>query len=379
MKGFKMSKSLGNSPDMIDIIRRTGADAFRFSLMMLSPPGQDLLFDERKVEVGRHFANKVWNAARFVLSQDVGYVERSEGERDEGPIPLLYASLYGVAPVGEYEIGWEDRWIVSRLTKRHEEMERALESFRFDEATRIIYDFFWHEFCDWYLELSKPSLREGGARSAGTSITARAVLGASLVMLHPIMPFITEEIWSMIVPGQPLLAGFAFEGVPPGLESGELEEDVALFREIVTGIRNLRQTFGIEPNRYVDIVISCESGSGIMKNLKPFRDQIRSLAKVEELTVGEDVQKPEGCAAAGLASLEIYLPLAGIIDINEEKQRLRKVVEKLITDRGKIGARLEDERFRDKAPPDVVEREQERFREMDDRMQRIQKILEDLG
>ncbi|HER43186.1 MAG TPA: valine--tRNA ligase, partial [Candidatus Eisenbacteria bacterium] len=376
-KGFKMSKSLGNSPDMIEVIGRTGADALRFSLIMLSPPGQDLLFDEGKVDVGRHFANKIWNAARFLLGRDAGSAA-PDAEEAKGAIPDLYASLFGGPPKGEMEFHWEERWIASRLGTRFQEMERALESFRFDEAARIVYDFFWHEFCDWYLELSKRSFREGGARELGASVTARSVLGASLVMLHPFMPFLTEEIWSMLAGGRTLLAGFVFESPGEALFDMELEEDVALFREIVTSIRNMRQSFGIEPSRDVSIIISCVKGKGYVDSLELFRDQVVHLARVGELEIGEALPKPEGCAATGLASLEIYMPLKGVIDIEAEKERLGKGLEKLEADRRKVEARLSDEGFLAKAPPDVVERERERFRDMDDRMRRTRKILEDL-
>ncbi len=377
-KGFKMSKSLGNSPDMIDVISRTGADALRFSLIMLSPPGQDLLFDEGKVDVGRHFANKIWNAARFLLGQERKGGE-PDGEAAEGPIPQLHEALFGERPRGAMEFHWEERWIASRLHTRFAEMERALESFRFDEAARIVYDFFWHEYCDWYLELSKRSIREGGARELGASVTAKAVLAASLVMLHPFMPFLTEEIWSMLGGERTLLAGFVL-GVPdPALRDAVLEEDVALFREIVTSIRNMRQSFGIEPTRDVNVVISCEKGKGYIDKLELFREQFVHLARLGELEIGEALAKPEGSAATGLVSLEIYMPLKGVIDIEAEKERLGKTLEKLEADSGKIEARLSDGNFLGKAPPDVVERERERFREMEDRMKRTRKILEDLG
>ena len=377
-KGLKMSKSLGNSPDMIDVIGRTGADALRFSLMMLSPPGQDLLFDEGKVDVGRHFANKIWNAARFVLGQDIPAAGGPEAGEAEGAIPELYASLFGEPPRGKMEFHWEERWIASRLRTRFEEMERALESFRFDESARIVYDFFWHEFCDWYLELSKRSFRDGGARGLGVSVTARSILGSSLVMLHPIMPFLTEEIWSMFEKLKTLLAGFVFEGLPEELSEERLEEDVALFREIVTSIRNMRQGFGIEPAQEVNVIVNCAKGMGYVNKLELFRDQIAHLARVGELEIGEALPKPAGSAAKGLVSLEIYMPLKGIIDIEAEKGRLGKGIDKLAADRRKIEARLSDERFLAKAPADVVERERERCRDMGDRMQRMKKILEDL-
>ena len=375
-RGLKMSKSLGNSPDMIDVIGRTGADALRFSLMMLSPPGQDLHFDEGKVEVGRHFANKIWNAARFVLGHEV---PSSEGEGTEGPVSELHLSLFEEPPPGDLELGWEERWIASRLGSRFEEMDRALESFRFDEAARIGYDFFWHEFCDWYLEMSKSSLREGGARGRGASATARSVLGASLVMLHPMMPFLTEEIWSMLDGRGRLLAGFVFESPPEGLRNEELEQDVTLFQEIVTGIRNLRQSFGIEPAKEVSVILSCAKGKGYVDKLELFRGQIERLARLSDLRIGEALPKPEGSAATGLASVEIYMPLGGIVDIEAERERIGKGLEKLSLDIEKIEARLADARFLEKAPPDVVERERERFSEMGERMKRMKKILEDLG
>ena len=376
-KGFKMSKSLGNSPDMIDVIGRTGADALRFSLVMLSPPGQDLFFDEGKVDVGRHFANKIWNAARFVLGQEAAG-GGGGGNGAEHPIRGLYDSLFGEQPQGETEFGWEERWIASRLLTRFEEMEHALESFRFDESARIVYDFFWHEFCDWYLELSKPAIRDGGARGLGASVTAKAVIAASLVMLHPIMPFLTEEIWSRLGGRESLLAGFNFDGPPGELREGDLEEDVALFQEVVTSIRNMRQNFGIEPAREVDVIISCAKGKDYTGKLELFRGQLVHMARIGELEIGEALQKPEGSAATGLVSLEIYMPLKGVIDIEAEKERLGKGIEKLAGDSAKIEARLKDERFISKAPPDVVERERERFREMDERMSRMRKILEDL-
>lgn len=277
------------------------------------------------------------------------------------------------------EFHWEERWIASRLRTRFEEMERALEFFRFDEAARIVYDFFWHEFCDWYLELSKRSFRDGGARGLGALVTAKSILGAALVMLHPIMPFLTEEIWSMLEGRKSLLAGFTFEGVPEELCEEQLEEDVALFREIVTSIRNMRQTFGLEPALEVDVIVSCAEGKGYVNKLESFRDQVTRLARVGVLSIGEALPKPEGSAATGLVSLEIYMPLKGIIDIEAEKERLVKGLDKLTADRRKIEARLGDESFLAKAPADVVERERERFRDMEDRMQRMQKILEDLG
>ena len=380
--GRKMSKSLGNSPDMIDIIERSGADAFRFSLMMLSPPGQDLLFDGKKVDVGRHFANKVWNAARFVLSREEAEDELFRGDglcSEPNAVTGLFERLFAAPPSCELEFGWEDRWIASRLAERFERYASALDGFRFDEASRTLYDFFWHEYCDWYLEFSKPALREGGERGAGAALTARTVLGASLVMMHPIMPFISEEIWAMLSPDPPALAGFRFRGLPAGIRDAGLDEDVGMLQEIVTNIRNLRQSFGIPHNREVEAVINCQRGSGLPDRLEKFAGMIRGLASVDSLTVAEGAAKPPGSAAAGLAHMEIYVPLEGVVDVDEERRRLGGDIEKLTLECGKIEKRLEDGKFLERAPGDVIERERERLAEMSDRRRRLVKILEDLA
>jgi valyl-tRNA synthetase len=380
-QGRKMSKSLGNSPDMIDIIDRHGADAFRFSLMMLSPPGQDLLFDEKKIEVGKHFANKIWNAARFVLSQDQGQdVFGTDGPGGD-PVPLkdLFERLYGVEPAGAFETGWEEEWIAGRLAARMEEFSAALDSYRFDEASRVVYEFFWHEFCDWYLEFSKSALREGGSRGRGAALTARTVLGASMVMLHPVMPFISEEIWSMLSPEPPLLAGFSFRGIPEGMRNEELDGDVSLVREIITAVRNLRQSFNIPYKQKVRAVISTEEGKGLAERIRRFDGQITGIAGIGELTVEDGAKKPKGSAASGLSHLEIYLPLDGIVDLGAERDRLGKEIGRLAHECAKIGKRLGDSKFTGRAPADVVARERERFEEMEDRRKRLERILEDIG
>ena len=387
-QGRKMSKSLGNSPDMIDIIDRNGADAFRFALMMLSPPGQDLLFDESKVEVGRHFANKIWNAARFVLG--LPHEPQPPGEQAPEPqqsgerapphaVDELRRVLFKAAPARAARFGWEDEWIASRLSARAEEFAAAIGAYRFDDASRTVYDFFWHEFCDWYLEFSKSALREGGPRGQGALITARAVLGASLVLLHPIMPFISEQIWSMLAPGGGLLAAYRFEGLPAALRRLDLEEDVARAQQIIAQIRNLRQNFNVPHQTEVAVVISCARGADLPRRLEPFAGQIERLARVGRLEIAAEAPKPAGSAAAGLAGMTIYLPLGDIVDIAAERRRLGAECEKLAADAERIRLRLQDGVFLERAPADVVRRERERLAAMSERRERIERILEDLG
>ena len=386
-KGRKMSKSLGNSPDPIDIMDRCGADAFRFSLMMLSPPGQDMLFDESKVDVGRHFANKIWNASRLVLGQTIdldapdaepaaGAAASGAGEADAA---AFHAALFGRSPGGSLALGWEERWILGRLERAAREFEAAIDAYRFDEAARSVYDFFWHEFCDWYLELSKAAFREGGARARGAAVAARCVLGASLSLLGPMMPFVAEEIWSMLAPGRGLLAASRFPGVPDRFADAGLAEEVESFKEIVATIRNLRQSFNIPPGTPVPAIVSCEGGRGLDRRLERFREPIRLLAKTADLVIGEGLPKPPGSAAAGLAGADIYVPLVGLVDIEVEKSRISRELEKISRERDKIASRLADARFVEKAPPAVVAEERRRHDDMSDRRARIARILEDLG
>ena len=198
-----------------------------------------------------------------------------------------------------------------------------------------------------------------------------------MLMIHPIMPFISEEIWSMLSPEPPLLAGFSFRGMPSGMRDVQLDADVSLMMEIVTSIRNLRQSFNIPHPQKVKVVINTEEGKGLSASIGRFESQIMGMAGIGELTVADGAEKPAGSAAAGLSRLEIYLPLEGIVDLGAEKERLGKEIEKLSLECGKIGKRLEDRKFIQRAPADVVDRERERFGEMEDRRKRLERILED--
>jgi len=379
-KGRKMSKSLGNSPDPIDIIDRYGADAFRYTIISLSPPGQDMIFDERKVEIGKHFANKVWNAARFVLLQGEKVTDYRDASSGDHEITQLYAAVFGRVPRGEAEFGWEDRWIISKLSSTMKEYDSLIESFRFDSAAREIHEFFWHEFCDWYLELIKPELSGDSPRATGSWMTSRLVLGASMAMLHPIMPFISEEIWSMLSGDDGgTLAEYKLPLSKFNLVDEELDKDVEFFKNVVSTIRNIRQSFRLPPSREVDAYINCEPGSGVKEKLDAFREKIDYLARVDNLEIGEGLSKPEGSAAAGLSFAEVYVPLKGVIDLDLERKRLEKELAKLDGDCGKIESRLGNEEFLKKAPPDVIESERSRLAEMKDRLTRLKKLLEDLN
>ncbi|MGM0484690.1 MAG: valine--tRNA ligase [Candidatus Krumholzibacteriota bacterium] len=377
-KGRKMSKSLGNSPDPIDIIDRYGADALRFSLMKLSPPGQDILFDEKKVDIGKHFANKIWNASRLVLSQAGLKDTEISGEIEGGNISSIYSLLFGRQPRQDPEFGWEDRWIVSRLSAGMSEADRFISSYRFDEAVSAAYDFFWHEYCDWYLEFSKRAFQEEGSRPAGAAVTARAVLGLSMIMINPVMPFITEEIWSMLSAGNVTLADYRFYFPMDGLRDQQLEEDVSLVIEAVTGIRNLKQTFNVPQSEGVMAIFNFKNDSGLYQRLSSYSGQIREQAGIEEIEIVRGAEKPARCVTSGHLDFEIYLPMEEIADVEGEIKRIESKRDKLTSDLKKIEARLSNKQFLEKAPDEVVARERERVEELKLLRERMESTLRDL-
>jgi len=380
-RGRKMSKSLGNSPDPIDIIDRHGADALRFSLMKLSPPGQDILFDETKVDIGRHFANKIWNASRLVLSQPAGEegmgTDKAGGEAGDG-IQCIYRTLYGFNINEDMDFGWEDRWIISWLANRTGEVDDFLRRFRFDEAVSASYDFFWHEFCDWYLEFSKKVVSEGGARGKGAAVTARIALGLSMIMINPVMPFITEEIWSMLSEGSSTLADYTLDLSLEGFMDSELEDDVNEVIEAVTGIRNLKQTFNVPHTEGVRVIINFKEESSFQKRLSIYSDQICEQAGVEEIEITGGAEKPGKCVTSGHLNFEIYMPMDRIADVQGEVKRIESKRDKLVSDLKSIEARLNNEQFLKKAPDQVVARERERMEEMKVLRERMESTLRDL-
>ncbi|MBD3178901.1 MAG: valine--tRNA ligase [Candidatus Latescibacteria bacterium] len=380
-KGRKMSKSLGNSPDPIDIIDRYGADALRFSLMKLSPPGQDILFDEKKVEVGRHFANKIWNASRLVLSKGVIGSVKEANERSEipeGDITALFRALFSRDLPETAEYSWEDRWILSRLAFRMEEVDRFIEKYRFDEAVSAAYDFFWHEYCDWYLEFSKNRFSGGGAGARGCAVTARTVLGLSMVMLHPVMPFITEEIWNMLSYTDVTLAENTMKLSLDGFRDREIEDDLTVVIEAVTAIRNLKQTFNLPGSEGVRVIMNFKEDSELLSRLPAYRSQICEQAGIEELEITRGAGKPAKCVTSGHLDFEIYLPLDRIADVDGEIARIESKRDKLQSDLKKIEARLENRQFLEKAPEEVVARERERMEEMKVLARRMESTLRDL-
>ena len=364
--GRKMSKSLGNSPDPLDIIEKWGTDAFRFTLSMLSPPGKDVFFDEAKLELGRNFNNKMWQASRLVL----GAVEKEEK-------PLFKKAAGGdllSRLAFEPDLAWEDRWILSALSRCATDTNRCFEEWRLNEGTTRLYDFFWHDFCDWYLELAKVRLYGEGDKRTVLAVMVH-VLGESLKLMHPLMPYITEEIASALPESDGrLLLQCAYPLGDPGAVDADAEGRMGVLRDVVTSVRNVRAAYRVNSAARIPVRVRATEPKATL--IREAADGIMKLSGVASLDVGPDVAKEKGSAATPIGDIEIVIPLAGIVDIEGERARLTREREKIEAELGDVARKLTNESFVSKAKPEVVDRERARRERLETE---LSKLVESLG
>ena len=360
--GIKMSKSLGNSPDPIDIIDRVGADALRFSMVFGTPKGADVIFSESILETGRNFANKIWNAYRFIM------MNVKEGEKLPGK--------------DELQMELADLWIYSRLNETIRDTAEFYQNLRFNDAAQIIFQFLWDEFCSWYIELSKDRLKSNDSLSRSTTLFILLdVMQNSMRLLHPIMPFITEEIWQNIKkvfpqPEEALIIA-AFPSCDETMIDPEIADDMSFMQEAITAVRNLRKELNLNPGTPISLVIRV--GEERQKDLiERYTTYFSRLAKVENIELGRQISKPKASIAAVVRNLEIFLPLKGIIDLEAEKARLSKQVEKLQREQQAVKNKLDNPLFLTNAKPEVVENERKRFEEVSTKLSLTKELLEDI-
>ncbi len=379
--GRKMSKSLGNSPDPIDVIDRYGADALRFSIILITASGQDAYYSDEKVAIGRNFCNKLWNAARLVLTNLAESDDRAEMDYSPDDLAL------------------EDRWIRSRLHRTADAMTRALEKFQFNEAAHAIYEFVWHELCDWYLEVIKDRIRDTSAQGRTSRFAAQGTvthaLDAALRLLHPFAPFVTEEIWQhlgTLLPQRgplPADATDAAESIciapwpdpakwPAGLMDPEAEGIFGEIQEITSAIRNIRKRYGLADRAPRLKAILSVDHQQRREPLAANQHLIADQAALSDITISVGLEKPPHAATAVLTGIEVYVPLEGVIDFDAERGRLRDRLEKA---RGFLAGsekKLANENFVTKAPDEVVERERQRNAELREEIQRLEANLAEL-
>jgi valyl-tRNA synthetase len=355
-EGQKMSKSRGNVIDPLVIMERYGTDAFRFTLAAFAAQGRDIRLAEERIEGYRHFVNKLWNASRFTL-MNLG--SASVDESLPGPVEL------------------PDRWILSALQGVIRQVSEALESYRFNDYANTIYQFIWHEFCDWYLEISKPALygkdREG--RAVKELILAHC-LSAILRLLHPIMPFITEEIWQHLAVNRGSIMTAPFPKADSTLADPQAEEEMALIMEVTTAIRNIRGEMNISPAAQMKAMIY--GPERLLSLIDKHGRYIEDLARLSQLALRQTGKRPRLAASAVVHDLEIFLPLEAVLDFQEESRRLQKEIGKLEPELARTKRKLANEDFLGRAPAEVVAKEREKSERLGAKLHKLQKQLDRL-
>src|ERR1019366_4475931 len=343
----KMSKTKGNVLDPLDIIERFGTDATRFTLAAMAAPGTDIAFSESRTDGYRAFANKIWNAARFMFMN----VDRIAPE-----LRPSQSSAKGIAQFTGSTL--EDRWILSRFNRATRDVNDAIETYRFHEAANRIYDFFWGEFCDWYIELIKPRLAESADAETARAACANLMnlFDAALRLLHPVMPFITEEIWHAIYDGKPPLKSIALAAYPAADEKQidlGAETEIAILQDLIVAVRNLRAELKVEPKVKVPIEVFAHE-LAIRKLFDENLAAIERLAGVEKVTfVESSLANLPG--ARGTSRFDVHIVYEKKIDVVAECERLKKELEKIEKEIANGQRQLSNEQFLAKAPAKVVE------------------------
>jgi valyl-tRNA synthetase len=367
-KGEKMSKSKNNVVDPLEVMDQYGTDALRFTLATSSTPGNDMKLVPERIVGNRNFANKIWNASRFVLmtTAQIG-----------GGVPAISAIQPRTLA---------DRWILSRLTGLTGEVTRLIEDFQLGEAGRQINEFFWSDYCDWYLEIAKVQMQGDEEARRTTAGILRAVLDYSLRLLHPYMPFATEEVWQYLYrtsePDQeswpaPALIVAPWPEVNSQAIDEEAEQSFSLLQEIITRIRDARNQVNVEPARRIPVILAAGSLAGVLAAQAPL---IEFLARTEKPQIHTQLeQKPEQSMSLLAGSVEIYLPLAGMVDIGQELERLDKEIAQARQEVSRLQGKLANESFVTRAKPEVVEKEREKLAAQEERIEKLRTRRVELG
>lgn len=360
-EGRKMSKSLGNGVDPLEIIREFGSDALRFTLITGNAPGNDMRWRQEKVEASRNFANKIWNASRFVL-MNLGEEDFSDYQKTDLQLELV------------------DKWIISRFNRTVEQVNQNLEKYLFGEASAAVQDYIWSEFCDWYIELIKPRLyQDEDPKAKRTALyVVTTVLEKTLRLLHPFMPFLTEEIWQTLPHQGESIMIAPWPVVNTAELSEQIEEEMGVVIDIVRTIRNIRNEMKVNPGKRIKAILHPlnDRRLAIVEQGVVF---IRDLARLEEVTViGELKEKPAKSSAAVVNGVEIILPLAGMIDLKKEIERLEKEIAKTSEEIGRATGKLKNPGFVNKAPEHLVKAEKEKVEKYTTQLEVLEKLLAEL-
>ena len=350
--GKKFSKSLGNSPDPFTLFDEYGTDAVRFGIMLMAPQGLDVLFSSKGLEVGRNFVNKLWNASRFIL------MNIDDDMSDD---------------FSENNLKLPELWILHRLQFAIDRINKYLNNFNFNEAAKVIYEFTWNDYCDWYIEISKTRFKKDNESYTNTvKSVSKYVLKNIIILLHPYSPFVTEEIWSklkkhndsdLIVKDWPKIENKWI--------NKSLEDEMEILKSLISSIRTIRSQMNVPPNKLCKMIVQCNSEQKSILNSHSLI--IKSLAKIETIEMTEDSKKPSQSATAIVDNMEIFIPLKGIIDFDIEKKRLQKRIKELKNHLIGANSKLKNKEFLKRAPKNIVDREKEKKEDMVLELEKITK------
>jgi valyl-tRNA synthetase len=359
-EGKRMSKSLGTGVDPLDLMEHYGADGMRFGLMLQVTGNQDIKFAEDKLLSSRNFANKIWNASRFVLMNLDGY---TPGE----PVADTVA----------------DAWILSRLADLSARVDEGLDAFEFGETARALYDFFWSEFCDWYIEMAKGRLAAGGEARLAVQRDLVFVLDRALRLLHPMMPFVTDEIWRQL-PLAPadradslMIAAWPSSADLARVRDEDAEATIAAVQEVVTAVRAVRARYTVPQRATVDVIVKTSGDQAMV--IENQGEYLRSLAGVGVLTVDAAAAKPAHAAVAVAAGAELYIPLEGLVDFAHERARVAKELAAAQADLGRLTGKLANEGFLAKASAEVIAKDRAKAAELADSVGKLTAQLAELA
>jgi valyl-tRNA synthetase len=343
--GIKFSKSLGNSPDPFELFKEFGTDATRFGTMLIAPQGLDVLFSKDRLDIGKNFMNKLWNASRFVQmnldQQDVEIIKLEDLDLDN-----------------------PEKWILHRLNETALKVNQELEKFRFNEAAKAIYEFTWSDFCDWYIEIAKTRFYGTDKQKAKEAqVVCISVIKGILTLLHPYAPFITEEIWSYFKneTDKDLIVSSWLKGNKSD-QNFDSNHSLDLLKQLVTAIRTIRSSMNVPQDKKANVLIR-----GVGENrsrIESFKNIIIALGKIEKLTLADQIEKPLQSATAVVQKMELFIPLKGLIDLDQEIERLSKRINELSGHLENTEKKLANKNFIDRAPENVVKHENQKLKDM---------------
>jgi valyl-tRNA synthetase len=355
-KGQKMSKTRGNVIDPLEIIDKYGADALRFTLMAMAAQGRDIRLSEERVEGYRNFSTKLWNAARYAQMNDCA------ADASFDPAAVSYTP---------------NKWIIGELARMNAAVEQAIAEYKFNDAAGVLYHFVWNTFCDWYLEFTKPLLAGDSPVSGEIRQVTAWVLQQVLVILNPFMPFITEELNRTFSGSNEMLLTGKWPEYAPGLMSGEAAAELDWLIRFISEIRSVRSDMNVPAAAKIRLLVR-EASAQTQARLKAYDEIIVRMARLESVEI-TPAQPPVGSIQTVVDEATLILPIATIIDLDKERQRLQKEIDRLRSDISKIDQKLGNEQFVRNAPPEVVEEQRTRRNEAENVLHKLSNALEQLA